>query len=112
MGGPAARSDPTRALAEPPAVFGAPMLRTRETLVTKVIPKSAPEVIRASTLHPQEPAMATNRNKNDGYLNGAIRDRSQVQHPNGHWIKRDADTGKFLNVKHDETPFKSVRREK
>ena len=56
--------------------------------------------------------MAKNLNKSDGFLNGAIRDRSQVQNPNGHWIKRDTETGKFLNVKHDETPFKGVRREK
>ncbi len=56
--------------------------------------------------------MATNNDKTDGYLNGAIRDHSQVQHPNGHWIKRDTDTGQFLNVKHDREPFKGVRREK
>jgi hypothetical protein len=56
--------------------------------------------------------MAKNRDKSDGFLNGAIRDRSQFQHPNGHWIKRDSDNGQFKNVKHDETPFKSVRKEK
>lgn len=56
--------------------------------------------------------MAKNNDKHDGFLNGAIRDRSQVHHPNGHWIKRDADSGQFMNVKHDRTPFKSVRREK
>jgi hypothetical protein len=56
--------------------------------------------------------VATNRNQSDGNLDGAIRKRSQVQNPNGHWTKRDAETGKFLNVKHDKAPFKSVRREK
>lgn len=56
--------------------------------------------------------VATNRNKSDGYLNGAIRNRSQVQHPNGHWIKRDDATGRFLDVKSDGERFKSVRREK
>ncbi len=56
--------------------------------------------------------MAKNKNKADGFLNGAIRDRSQFQHPNGHWIKRDAETGHFKNVKHDRSPFKSVRKEK
>jgi hypothetical protein len=56
--------------------------------------------------------MAKNNNKSDGFLNGAIRDRSQFQHPSGHWIKRDTETGQFKNVKHDETPFKSVRKEK
>ncbi len=56
--------------------------------------------------------MATNRNKSDGFLNGAIRDRSQFQHPNGHWIKRDIETGQIVNVKSDDERFKSVRREK
>lgn len=56
--------------------------------------------------------MATNNNKSDGYLNGAIKNRSQFEHPNGHWVKRDSDTGQFLNVKHDKEPFKSVRRER
>jgi hypothetical protein len=56
--------------------------------------------------------VATNRDKSDGYLNGAIRDRSQVQGANGHWIKRDTDSGRFMDVKHDRAPFKSVRREK
>jgi len=56
--------------------------------------------------------MATNNDKTDGYLNGAIRDRSQFQRPDGHWVKRDAETGQFRNVKHDQTPFKGVRKEK
>lgn len=56
--------------------------------------------------------MAKNNNKSDGFLNGAIRDRSQFQHPNGHWIKRDTATGQIKDVKHDETPFKSVRKER
>jgi len=56
--------------------------------------------------------MATNKDKSDGHLDGAIRDRSQFQRPDGHWVKRDTGTGQFKNVKHDETPFKSVRKEK
>lgn len=28
------------------------------------------------------------------------------------WIKRNADTGKFMDVKQDGTPFKGVRKEK
>ena len=55
--------------------------------------------------------MATNKNKSDGFLNGAIRERSQFQHPNGHWVKRDTETGQIKNVKHEETPFKSIRKE-
>jgi hypothetical protein len=56
--------------------------------------------------------VAKNNNKRDGHLDGAVRDRSQFQRPDGHWVKRDSDTGQFKNVKHDETPFKGVRREK
>ena len=56
--------------------------------------------------------MATNNDPIDGHLNGAIRDRSQFQLPNGHWAKRDRDTGQIINVKHDRAPFKSVRKEK
>jgi hypothetical protein len=56
--------------------------------------------------------MAKNKDMSDGFLNGAIRERSQFQHPNGHWVKRDTDSGRIINVKHDEAPFKSVRKEK
>ncbi len=54
--------------------------------------------------------MATNTGR--VFRRGEVRDRSQVQNPNGHWTKRDTDTGRFLDQKHDGTPFKGVRREK
>jgi hypothetical protein len=42
-----------------------------------------------------------------------VRDRSQTQTPSGHYVTRDADTGRFMDVKtSDKTPFKGVRREK
>jgi len=57
--------------------------------------------------------MATNPPKGDGHRNGAVRNRSQTKTPSGHYVKRDADTGRFLNVKTtDKTPFKGVRKEK
>ena len=56
--------------------------------------------------------MATNPPAGDGHRNGAVRQRSQLQHPNGHWIKRDAETGRFKDVKSDGAPFKGVRRER
>lgn len=57
--------------------------------------------------------MATNPPKGDGHRNGAVRSRSQVKNPvTGQWVKRDADTGKFMDVKQDGTPFKGVRKEK
>ena len=57
--------------------------------------------------------MATNPPKGDGHRNGAVRNRSQTKTPSGHYVKRDAETGRFLDVKTSEkTPFKGVRKEK
>lgn len=57
--------------------------------------------------------MATNPPTGDGHRKGAVRSRSQTQTPSGHWVKRDADTGRFMDVKtSDKTPFKGVRKEK
>lgn len=56
--------------------------------------------------------MATNPPKGDGHRNGAVRGRSQVQAPNGNWVKRDASTGRFMDQKQDGKPFKGVRHEK
>jgi hypothetical protein len=56
--------------------------------------------------------MATNKNKTDGHLEGAVSNRSQFKTPSGHPAKRDTTTGRILIVKSDKTPFKGVRREK
>jgi len=57
--------------------------------------------------------MATNGKPGDNRRHGAVRDRSQTQTPSGHWVKRDADTGRFMDVKtSDNKPFKGVRKEK
>lgn len=57
--------------------------------------------------------MAKNNPPGDGHRVGAVRDRSQTQTPSGQWVKRDTETGRFLDVKtSDKTPFKGVRREK
>jgi hypothetical protein len=57
--------------------------------------------------------MATNPPKGDGHRNGAVRNRSQIYNPRtGHWTKRDSETGKFMDQKADEAPFKGVRKEK
>lgn len=57
--------------------------------------------------------MATNAPK-DGSRKGAIRDRSQVQNPKtGLWVKRDTETGQFMDVKTSSPqPFKGIRKEK
>lgn len=57
--------------------------------------------------------MAKNPPYGDGHRHGAVRDRSQTYNPrNDRWTKRDTDTGKFIDQKADEDPFKGVRKEK
>lgn len=57
--------------------------------------------------------MATNPPK-DNSRKGAVRDRSQTYNPKtDSWVKRDSDTGRFMDVKtSDNKPFKGVRKEK
>ncbi|MBH1528788.1 hypothetical protein I5T99_06995 [Stenotrophomonas maltophilia] len=65
------------------------------------------------SIHQQEDTlMATNPPKGDGHRNGAVRERSQTQTPSGHYVKRDTNTGRFMDVKSDKQPFKGVRKEK
>jgi hypothetical protein len=57
--------------------------------------------------------VATNPPKGDNQRKGAIRDRSQVYNPKvDRWVKRDKETGKFIDQKADDRPFKGVRKEK
>lgn len=57
--------------------------------------------------------MATNPPVGDNRRNGAVRKRSQTYNPTiKRWVKRDTDTGLFVDVKQDGTPFKGVRKEK
>lgn len=57
--------------------------------------------------------MATNPPAGDGHRQGAVRDRSQVYNPRTEdWTKRDTGTGRFIDRKSDDKPFKGVRREK
>ena len=57
--------------------------------------------------------MATNPPIGDGHRKGAVRKRSQTKTPSGHYVKRDVDTGRFMDVKtSSKTPFKGVRKEK
>jgi len=55
--------------------------------------------------------MATNPPSGDGHRNGMVRERSQFQHPNGTWYKRDTETGQIMDGKADGEKFKGVRRE-
>lgn len=57
--------------------------------------------------------MATNPPIGDGHRQGAVKKRSQVYNPKTkRWEKRDAETGRIMDVKSDKKPFKGVRKEK
>lgn len=57
--------------------------------------------------------MAKNGKTGDGHRNGQVKGRSQTYNPKTeNWVKRDTDTGKFMDGKSDDKPFKGIRKEK
>ena len=58
--------------------------------------------------------MAKNAPTGDGHRKGQVTGRSQTHnHKTDHWVKRDTETGKFMDQKtSDNKPFKGVRKEK
>ena len=57
--------------------------------------------------------MAKNPPTGDGHRIGAVKERTQTYNPKTEqWVKRDSNTGKFMDVKQDEKPFKGVTKEK
>jgi hypothetical protein len=57
--------------------------------------------------------MAKNGISGDNHRNGEVKDRSQVYNPkNDRWVKRDDDTGRFMDMKTDNNKFKGIRTEK
>ena len=55
--------------------------------------------------------MAKNKPYGDNRRIGAVSGRSQTKAPNGNYVKRDTDTGRFMDHKQDGKPFKGVRQE-
>jgi hypothetical protein len=56
--------------------------------------------------------MAKNGQRGNGRI-GAVKERTQFQAPNGNWVKRDTQTGRFLDQKTSSSaPFKGIRKEK
>ena len=51
------------------------------------------------------------RNTGDGYRKGAVTGRTQFQHENGDWQKRNERNGQFMERKQSEGPFKGVAKE-
>lgn len=57
--------------------------------------------------------MAVNKPYGDNHRIGMIKDRSQTYNPkNGMYVKRDLNTGRFIDVKTTGGKFKGVRKEK
>ncbi len=57
--------------------------------------------------------MAKNGRRGDGHRNGAVKGRTQTYNPaTRQWVKRDARTGLFMDVKKDGTPFKGITKER
>jgi hypothetical protein len=55
----------------------------------------------------------TNPPPGGNHRKGAMRDRSQTHNPKtDRWVKRDRDTGQFIDQKADRKPFKRVTKEK
>lgn len=54
--------------------------------------------------------MATNTGNN--HRIGSVKNRTQVHNPhNNTFVKRDTETGRFMDVKSDGKPFKGVAKE-
>ena len=51
------------------------------------------------------------KNTGDGYRQGAVKGRTQFQHENGDWQKRNEGNGQFMERKESNGPFKGVAKE-
>ncbi len=58
--------------------------------------------------------MAKNKPYGDNARVGAVKNRTQVHNPKtGLWVKRDTETGRFIDVKtSSDEPFKGITKEK
>ena len=54
---------------------------------------------------------AKNPPSGDGHRKGAVKQRTQTYNPRTRqYVKRDSDTGYFIDVKQDGKPFKSISK--
>jgi hypothetical protein len=52
------------------------------------------------------------KNTGNNYRKGSVNERSQVHNSRtGNWVKRDTQTGQFIDKKADGEPFKGVAKE-
>lgn len=52
------------------------------------------------------------KNTGEGYRKGSVDDRTQVKTPGGDFVKRNTDTGRFMDQKQGGKSFKGVAKEK
>ena len=52
------------------------------------------------------------KNTGNNYRKGSVDNRTQTHNPKtNRWVKRDVDTGRFMDQKSNKTPFKGVAKE-
>lgn len=51
------------------------------------------------------------KNTGKGFRIGSVVNRTQTTAPNGNWVKRDTETGRFVDQKRGGEPFKGVAKE-
>jgi len=52
------------------------------------------------------------KNTGEGFRRGSVNDRTQVYNSIiDRWVKRDAETGRFMDQKENGDPFKGVAKE-
>ena len=57
--------------------------------------------------------MARNGKLHDGHREGPVKQRSQIFNPKtDRWVKRDTESGRFIDQKANQSPFKGVKKEK
>lgn len=66
-------------------------------------------IVRRSSSVRKEAAMG--KNTGNDYRIGAVKGRTQFQHENGDWQKRDEGSGRFMERKSSDGAFKGVAKE-
>jgi hypothetical protein len=51
------------------------------------------------------------KNTGNGFRRGSVDNRTQFQAPHGNFVKRNVETGRFMDQKSGGEPFKGVAQE-
>lgn len=51
------------------------------------------------------------KNTGKGYRRGSVDKRTQFKGADGRWRKRNSETGRIMDTKSDDKPFKGVAKE-